>query len=649
MSKSPERLSSSPIDPNNSSQCSICLGSIDLQLRSVISVCFHEFCFICIKEWSKTNAVCPLCKQSFTKIFHNIRSDEDYDVYNVVVVGRRTASSFSPALHSHRGETHYRYFPHNRLSYSPPGLQNVRWRYFGLSPSNGVTSISRRNLYLQNLWTKKMISNCTQAEKFCQTGANFYRKYPACCHRLAPWLNRELNGLFSYGSSNVNVSDLMQKILDLIKVHDITSAEFYNEMEPIFQENTRHFIYEFFSFARTPYDMETYDSNIKYSPNADTRVYNMIISGNNNNPIVVSDDGNSVPRVIPPPPTSSPIASTSFQNDMRPPISRNRISGRNSGRSNFKVAFSGKLVFQNSSAASSDVEVISPPTATITITATASNSGNKSSNNKKNNKSNNKNNNNNNYDVVDGEDDEEEVEIVGMEKPWSSRSPVTILDDDDDDDHKNGNSSKSNSSRSKNNHQTNTSSKGPGSKQTTLENNFLDGYDCSDDDDDDDCDDGFIEFLKVVKPVAVVAPNQKNISKKMELLCSDSTDQSDSDKYDHCDDLPSPSSSSLLLSSSPSKTSTDNTLSASSSTSPKIMSTLTSSSSSSKKLQPSTSSSSFSSSHDVDEDDDDDDVVETLYEEKNGKRKLKSEVGFHNLNSLFKKHCTGHKNSKKSG
>ena len=68
---------SSP-DPN----CSICLSK--MKDKSFTDRCFHMFCFECLVEWSKINAVCPLCKQPFKQIFHNIRSMSDYDVYDVL-------------------------------------------------------------------------------------------------------------------------------------------------------------------------------------------------------------------------------------------------------------------------------------------------------------------------------------------------------------------------------------------------------------------------------------------------------------------------------------------------------------------------------------------------------------------------------------
>ncbi|KAI0209506.1 E3 ubiquitin-protein ligase Topors, partial [Lamellibrachia satsuma] len=69
--------SASASSPNNN--CPICLGQ--LENKSFTDSCFHTFCFVCLLEWSKVKAVCPLCKQQFKSIIHSVRSIEDYDQY----------------------------------------------------------------------------------------------------------------------------------------------------------------------------------------------------------------------------------------------------------------------------------------------------------------------------------------------------------------------------------------------------------------------------------------------------------------------------------------------------------------------------------------------------------------------------------------
>lgn len=61
--------------------CSICLGK--LVNTSFTDSCLHQFCFTCLLQWSKIKKVCPLCKQTFKSIIHNVRSEEDYDQYHV--------------------------------------------------------------------------------------------------------------------------------------------------------------------------------------------------------------------------------------------------------------------------------------------------------------------------------------------------------------------------------------------------------------------------------------------------------------------------------------------------------------------------------------------------------------------------------------
>lgn len=61
--------------------CSICLGK--LINTSFTDSCLHQFCFTCLLQWSRIKTECPLCKQTFKSIIHNVRSEEDYDQYHV--------------------------------------------------------------------------------------------------------------------------------------------------------------------------------------------------------------------------------------------------------------------------------------------------------------------------------------------------------------------------------------------------------------------------------------------------------------------------------------------------------------------------------------------------------------------------------------
>ena len=72
----PSDRPSSP-EPN----CVICLERV--QNKSFADSCFHQFCYVCILEWSKVKAECPLCKQSFKSIIHSVVSMDNYEQYYV--------------------------------------------------------------------------------------------------------------------------------------------------------------------------------------------------------------------------------------------------------------------------------------------------------------------------------------------------------------------------------------------------------------------------------------------------------------------------------------------------------------------------------------------------------------------------------------
>lgn len=70
--------------PSKTQCCSICLE--DIHLKTITEPCFHSFCHICIFEWFKKKAICPVCRQKITKIMYNIRSDNEYNEYKFLSV-----------------------------------------------------------------------------------------------------------------------------------------------------------------------------------------------------------------------------------------------------------------------------------------------------------------------------------------------------------------------------------------------------------------------------------------------------------------------------------------------------------------------------------------------------------------------------------
>ncbi|XP_063226036.1 E3 ubiquitin-protein ligase Topors-like [Bacillus rossius redtenbacheri] len=253
---------SSP-DPN----CAICLGK--LQNTSFTDSCLHQFCFTCLLEWSKVKPECPLCKQTFKSIIHNVRSIEDYDQY-----------------HLHPAETNHRMWSaldvelrrrHSMLAvgmwHTPTLLHERTFRGFlpgddAVIPSMSrvplfrlrevVTAEFRRSIYERNMWAEPL-SDVTG--RFRECTAEFFRQNEASVHRLLPWVNRELDAVLWNG---VNKTHVMELILNMLRRYNIRSSEFRVQLTPYIRGYTTHFLHEFYNFARSPYDMIGFDRSVTY-------------------------------------------------------------------------------------------------------------------------------------------------------------------------------------------------------------------------------------------------------------------------------------------------------------------------------------------------------------------------------------------------
>ena len=70
-------------DEKGEPDCPVCLSRVEN--RAYTNTCLHEFCFPCIEEWSRSHNRCPVCREVYQKILHNIRSKLDYDEQEVEV------------------------------------------------------------------------------------------------------------------------------------------------------------------------------------------------------------------------------------------------------------------------------------------------------------------------------------------------------------------------------------------------------------------------------------------------------------------------------------------------------------------------------------------------------------------------------------
>ena len=431
--------------------CPICLCRLDN--KSFTDSCFHTFCFVCLQEWSKVKPVCPLCKQKFKSIIHNVRSLDDYDQY---YIQQNPPSNNSANIEFDR-RFRYRTTLTNDHTYDPwlvrqqhehdrqlallqrPSRTTARGHWRRLRQT--ATSAFRKRIYAQNMRVQSLRTGSGRAPRYRDVTPEFFRRNAACTHRLVPWLNRELNVVLRGDERTNFVSEL---ITDLVKRFEIQSAEFREHIYPFIGKKTDQFIHEFYNFARSPYDMVAYDKNAVYDEPTVT-----VETDSDRTSAVEQDD---ILVMSPPEPLrrqpSASLGAPSTASQSTDPLSLTTMNYRGQSRSDsFSIrlqelladAFSGDTAnsgWESPIPGPSSSVMWSPPIpttpprlssgnaepfgfySTMSIsTAVASTSENTVT-------------------VVEtssSSDSESDIEIIGYEKPFEQRTPIAILSDSEPD------------------------------------------------------------------------------------------------------------------------------------------------------------------------------------------------------------------------
>ncbi|OCT97753.1 E3 ubiquitin-protein ligase Topors isoform X2 [Xenopus laevis] len=281
-------------DASPDSKCPICLDRFDNV--SHLDQCLHKFCFRCIQEWAKNKAECPLCKQPFYSIFHSVKAEDDFKEY--VLRPTVNGSFASPDGHRFRYRTtitrdhHVPIRPlrssNTQRTFSPPdngilfeGFSNQSFHQRGEEIHQMIRRLAsrrqasaegrsmrqiqeqelinfRRALYRSGI----RVRNIQDGGRYRDISAEFFRRNPACHHRLVPWLKRELTVLFGSHGSLVNI--VQHIIMSNVARYDMESQAFIEDLRPFLLHRTDHFIHEFVNFARCPYNIEAYDQHSNY-------------------------------------------------------------------------------------------------------------------------------------------------------------------------------------------------------------------------------------------------------------------------------------------------------------------------------------------------------------------------------------------------
>ncbi|KAM7008636.1 topoisomerase I binding, arginine/serine-rich a [Tautogolabrus adspersus] len=273
-------------DVSPDSKCPICLDIFNN--ISYLNLCLHKFCFRCIHEWSKNKAECPLCKQPFNSIYHSIKSEQDFKKYDLQPMENGSFGTFGGVRFRYRttltgvnrqmrGRTSPP--PDNGVMFeastNPPQQRQDRYirrmmtrlaaKRQAANEGRMVNSVReqemvnfRRELYRQGV----RVRSVRDGGRCRDTSAEFFRRNPACLHRLVPFLKRELMVLYGAHGSLVNI--VQHIIMSRITRYDMEDGAIQEELRPFLQARTEHFLHEFISFAKSPFNMEAYDQHAAY-------------------------------------------------------------------------------------------------------------------------------------------------------------------------------------------------------------------------------------------------------------------------------------------------------------------------------------------------------------------------------------------------
>ncbi|XP_017125902.1 E3 ubiquitin-protein ligase Topors [Drosophila elegans] len=270
--------------------CAICLSRC--RRKCFTDSCMHQFCFKCLCEWSKIKPECPLCKQPFKTIIHNVRTLDDYDRYPV-----QSSSPDHPSLRFHivrrprfmplvqnqavmtndieaglaAGAAGEEVLPaaevaagrhsYNRFEPYRMELMNFYRHDQDAATSGSLSQLWRRYVYDRKLYALPVSDSLTG--HFREWSARFYRNNPAQMHRLMPWIHRDIVCLLRNAAHSV--STVVQLMHDILPMTNILGPTFRRRLSPYLGERTSHFIHELFNFARSPFDMIGYDHVVQYS------------------------------------------------------------------------------------------------------------------------------------------------------------------------------------------------------------------------------------------------------------------------------------------------------------------------------------------------------------------------------------------------
>jgi hypothetical protein len=128
----------------------------------------------------------------------------------------------------------------------------------------------RKYIYVNRLFVRSpLIGHEHDTLTIRECSPTWYASNPACLHRLVPFLARELLALL--WNDERTIEYIIQEILTTIQIHDIRSTILTRKLNEYLHRYTKHFLHEFYTFARCPYDLTGFDRYAQY-PNMQSSI-----------------------------------------------------------------------------------------------------------------------------------------------------------------------------------------------------------------------------------------------------------------------------------------------------------------------------------------------------------------------------------------
>ncbi|XP_071737305.1 uncharacterized protein [Rutidosis leptorrhynchoides] len=275
-----ERFVRTKIEPaiEKGKSCTICINEI--HKPAVITVCLHAYCTNCIRKWSTEKRKCPLCNAQFDSLFVEIDlnsktyrtlhlsavrvSDTKLNNYNFG--SRRNFAAQRRAIGISRVERN----AVNRRTRPLP-----RQRSFGkssmLSPNARQERILqwRASIYEQNLRAELCPSRSSLKQFQSFTGRSGFKE--RIVQIIEPWIFRELDAILGDPNPAVLVHLVTSLYISSLEERQqgpsgrcSVENNYLERLQPFLLERTCTFWHELGCFAESSFNMETYDTVVKY-------------------------------------------------------------------------------------------------------------------------------------------------------------------------------------------------------------------------------------------------------------------------------------------------------------------------------------------------------------------------------------------------